>query len=152
MISMLYNTFSFSNTCIQFCCNHCITSLPFVIFQNLMNEWAYPAPELVCVALAISAVAFFFYAFLAAGGRWPRVTGPLPVRTNPAAVLDPVETVHTVVGWGSTAVLWHLLSSSDDCILIHCSLFFFLKNVYLWSSEFRFHLFYAMFCLLSKIS
>lgn len=64
---------------------------------TLMNDWAYPAPEMVCVTLAITSIGFFVYAFSAAGGRWPSRAHSHPVRTDPAVILDPAETVHTAV-------------------------------------------------------
>ncbi|VUZ51089.1 unnamed protein product [Hymenolepis diminuta] len=65
---------------------------------TLLNEWPYPAPEMVCITLAITSIGFFVYAFFAAGCRWPSRAHSHPMRTNPVVILDPtVQTVHTAI-------------------------------------------------------
>ncbi|KAM7541334.1 hypothetical protein Aperf_G00000030690 [Anoplocephala perfoliata] len=65
---------------------------------TLLNEWPNPAPEIVCVALALASVGFFAFAFFVAGGCWPCRVCSHPVRNHPAVVVPSVDTASTAIG------------------------------------------------------
>lgn len=43
------------------------------LLQSLLNEWASPAPEVVCAVYALSVILSFVWAFFVAGGRFPQL-------------------------------------------------------------------------------